>query len=581
MKLIKSFFGIISLALFAFVFLRTAEAAIMYVTPPAKSVVIGNEFFLDIKINTEESSINAAQAALRFSNNILTVKEVDKTGSTFNFWVEEPVISNENGTVSFIGGTPKGVSGDTLQILRIKFKASGSGSGNIVLSDATVTASDGKGTNVLSKLESSKVAVGGAQEEVPSLPVVTVPAEKPKPVERSPVVAKKIPGSPRISVPFYPDSSRWYSHLGDVIAFWDVPDDVIAVATQLDKNPNADPKNIDTELFTGKNFGPVEEGVWYVHAQFKNNVGWGPAAHYKISIDRTAPIPFEIQFNNTVADNPTPEIIFATQDGRSGIEEVLIFTDGQKPIRLGPANISLVLPPQPPGKHRILVRASDKAGNSIEDDLEFEILPIVSPKITSINKEIFVGEGKLEITGTAIPNISVSLSLKNKAGQTITATSAKSGNNGNWEIKLDYPLRKGQYFAEIYSQDDRGALSLPVSELIKVRVRPMLTVAGIGITPAWLLTGLIAILVAGVMTGWLAYHFWLVRIRRKTIVAQRDIFAASNLIKKDIEKLLTKISSGPPDERARSEMEFLLKQIKERVEKSLKYIVEGVEEIIK
>lgn len=581
MKLLKYCINIPASALFFIVFLSTAEAAIMYVAPLAKSVVIGNEFFLDIKINTDESSINAAQAVLHFSNNILTVTEVDKTGSTFNFWVEEPAISNENGTVSFIGGTPKGVSGDTLQILRIKFKASGSGSGNIVLSDATITASDGKGTNVLSKLESSKVTVGGAQEAIPVLPTVIAPKEQPKPVERPPVVAKKIPNQPRISVPFYPDSLKWYSHLGDVIAFWDVPDDVVAIATQLDRNPNAEPKNIDTELFTGKNFGPIEEGVWYVHAQFKNNVGWGPTAHYKIAIDRTAPVPFEIQFNNAVADNPTPEIIFATQDGRSGIEEILVFVDDKEPIRLK-ASIAQVLPPQLPGKHRVLVRVADKAGNSIEDDLEFEIIPIASPKITSINKEFFVGEGRLEISGTALSDISVLLSLKNKAGQIIKTAAVKSDNNGNWEIRLDDPLKKGQYTAEITAQDRRGALSLPVqSELIKVRVRPILTVAGIGITPAWFLTGLIAILTAGVMIGWLAYHFWLVRIRRKTIVAQRDIFAASNLIKKDIDKLLTKISGGPPDERTRSEMEFLLKQTKERVEKSQKYIVEGVEEIIK
>ncbi len=96
---------------------------------------------------------------------------------------------------------------------------------------------------------------------------------------REPVPAEGRPEMPKLRVPLYPDSSKWYSHLGEVVAFWDILQDVTKIATAVDKNPEPSPENIETALTTGKSFGILQEGVWYVHVQFRNNIGWGPVAH--------------------------------------------------------------------------------------------------------------------------------------------------------------------------------------------------------------------------------------------------------------------------------------------------------------
>ena len=44
--------------------------------------------------------------------------------------------------------------------------------------------------------------------------------------------------------------------------------------------------------------------------------------------------------------------------------------------------------PQPPGKQHIIVRAVDNAGNSVESGIDIEILPIASPVISYINKDL-------------------------------------------------------------------------------------------------------------------------------------------------------------------------------------------------
>ena len=155
------------------------------------------------------------------------------------------MISNEAGTLRFIAGTAKGIPGDSLQILKLKFKTSGAGSADLTLSDATVTASDGKGTNVLSKIEGtnvnvdSKVVVPVKISPVAS-PLVSeaAPVKQPEKVVRKAIPAKDLPQKPNVSVGLYPDQARWYNKVGEAIALWDVPDDVVKISTKLDQDPN-------------------------------------------------------------------------------------------------------------------------------------------------------------------------------------------------------------------------------------------------------------------------------------------------------------------------------------------------------
>ena len=67
------------------------------------------EFAIDIKIDSAGQSVNAAQAKLQFSPQILEVKSISKEGSVFNFWLQEPVFSNAEGKIEFIGGQVNGL----------------------------------------------------------------------------------------------------------------------------------------------------------------------------------------------------------------------------------------------------------------------------------------------------------------------------------------------------------------------------------------------------------------------------------------------------------------------------------------
>lgn len=328
-NLIKTF--IVSLfALSAF----SVNAASLYFMPQEVSLNRGQEVVLDLKVNTNDNYINASQASVKFPVDILKFEGLDKSGSLFNFWLEDPAVSEtDTGMVKFSAGTPKGFSGSSLQIVKLRFTAVGSGVAEIGITDALVTANDGKGTNVLSETKGAVVNVG-VKSTFPSVSAIVVEkgatpviAEEPQKVEREAVLVtgEKLPAKPELRIPLYPDQTKWYGVLGEAAVFWNLPDDVSGVAVKVDRSPNTKPREAEAGLFTGKKFTVSDEGVWYAHVRFRNNVGWGETSHHKISVDTSAPASFEIAMDNTATDNPTPKISFDTKDSFSGVASAMIY----------------------------------------------------------------------------------------------------------------------------------------------------------------------------------------------------------------------------------------------------------------
>ena len=587
-------FLIITTTFFAFSLLWNvvaAQAATLYLVPDAQNFGASQEFTVDIKTNTENVSINAAQATVQFPVNILTLLEIEKGGSIFNFWAEEPVISDEAGTLKFIGGATKGVSGSALQILRMKFKASGLGKAELTFSDAAVVAADGKGTNVLSQMTGATYVVSAemVQPEAPEPPEPEIiqepegpapepepePVEQPKPVVREPVIAQNLPQEPVLTVPLYSDSSKWYNHLAEVIVFWEVPDDVVKIGARIDQDPNGsiwNAENIETVLFTGKKFDVLEEGVWYAHVQFKNNIGWSEIAHYKISIDTTPPLPFEIGIDNKVSDNPLPKITYETYDSLSGIAEYLIFVDGKK---------LPVLTPQGPGEHTIKVRAIDLAGNSVEDDLEFEVLPLPTPTIDFITRSVSQGEF-IFASGKTISNGFADVHVLNKAGSVVFSGESSSDELGNWEITIEEPLARGVYTLRATARDSRGAVSYPTeAETLKIKAKTIVSVGFIELGWFEIFLIILLLVISGVsMTAW--YYVSLQKRRAAyKMVAARDIDKLTKLLAEDLEGLGDWVEKSKEgfEKRAIPEMEFHLNNMRQTISRMRKYLRQELDKL--
>ncbi|MCK5021989.1 MAG: hypothetical protein KAR54_01950 [Candidatus Pacebacteria bacterium] len=548
------------------------EAATFFLSPKTVDAKIGDFIDLEVRINSENQGFNAAQAIIQFPKDILEVKSVDTspTDTIFNFWIDGPRFSNEEGKITFLGGTTNGVVGSSIQILKIVFVVKGIGEANIVVSDAAVTASDGSGTNILSTIEVARFDIKPTTIKIePKIPTII----------REPSIVKNLPKKPEISISLYPDPKEWYNSIDDFLVKWSLPLDISGISTVLNENPSFVPESKSEGIFDTKIFPVLKDGVQYLHIKFKNNIGWGPVNHYRLAIDTMPPLAFNIDvLKGLKTDNPTPTILFETNDSLSGLKHYLVMINNEDIITL--ENGEYILPVQDPGELNISIRAVDMAGNIRENNIILEILPIKSPVITFVSENLFVGEGGLMAEGIALPNTKLLLYIKDKKEAVIFSMVSESDKDGNWELVYDEPLKKNQYFIEVVSQDDRGAKSLFVkSELFKVKERPLLVIANIEITQFWFFVSLILIMSIVFSAGWFSYQLWRKQVGRKAVIAQRDVVNILNTIKNITNKMLKNYSDRNISRNEAGEMKFLLNKIKTKIEKTQKYIIENIKEI--
>jgi len=578
-KLLLSF--IVLFATGGFAYSPAASAATLFISPPSVEVGTGDKLTLDIKIDSEGVGLNAAQAVIRFPNDILEATGLDKTGSAFSFWLEEPNFSNADGVISFIGGIPYGVTGGSIQVLKVTFTAKGTGSGSLTVSDAAVTASDGSGTNILSKTVSASFMVV-PKKVVPPTPVPAPVEVVPPPVEivRKPVPTGKLPVKPALKIQLYPDETRWYNLTSVFNVAWELPLDVTGITTALNNQPNYVPPKKSEGLFEKKAFPSLADGVQYLHVHFQNNVGWGPAAHYRLAVDTQPPLPFDISaIEGESSDSPTPTLQFGTNDALSGLKEYQIRIGDGELIKVSAADYTgtYALPILTPGKRQVIVKAVDNAENGIEDSITIETLPIASPIITFVTQELFSEETRgLNVKGTSLPDIKILFQLY--TGEALIAEGATSGDEmGNWEFTFDQPLRNGDYKVTAQSRDARGALSLVVdSPSIKVKSKPIIQIGPLQLGRGGAIGLLLFVLLAGFGGG-----VWFYKKRQKKLAlrvsfAEAEITKIFQLLKADAERLL-KARETPT---AGNDV-YAIQRLQENIQKMENYIKKGVEKIKK
>ena len=558
-----------------------AEAADLKIISNSGSLGIGQRFTVDVSVNTADTPINAAQAVISFPNNILEVVDIGLSGSVFRFWVELPEVSNANGTVTFVGGTSSGVSGESAHLLTIEFKTKGVGSGTIIGQDVVIAASDGLGTNVFNDVIPANIQVGSSV--VPSVPIsggqTSTFVESPQAVTRTAVQSSKLPKEPVLRVSLYPEPEDWYNYQGELIALWDVPNDITKVAVAVDKQPNTVPDDIEDSLFTGKNLGILDEGVWYVHTQFRNNIGWGAVAHQRVAIDITPPIAFNIKIDNDKSDNPTPSISFDTQDSLSGLFNTKIYVDGNEVLRS--TSTVAVLPVQPPGKHKLLVRAYDEAGNSSEDEIQFEIIPLPTPIIEFVTQSASQEE-PIYISGESIQNGFVEIAMYNDKGQEVYSGGVETDGFGKWNVAIEESLAGGSYAISVEAKDIRGARSF-AQEIQDIKVKPR-TIISLGVVELdWFEIFIITLLLAAVGTGIFSWYVFNVQRKRHayTSVVGQDIEKLTKMMKVDLDNLESHMTD--PYKRnssnAETEIAYLFKKARKTLRDIKKYISKEIEKL--
>lgn len=379
---------IIHLVIVAGLFLlysSVAFAADVVISPSTGSYTPGQTFTVSVRVSPGGQSVNAVEASLKFDPAVLSVVNVSKTGSVFSLWTTEPTFSNSAGTISFGGGSPSPFTAQS-NLVSVTFRAVAAGTGAVSVSNASVLAADGRGTDVYSKSTNGSFTIAAAATPTPPptepTPTPTAPAdtEKEEGDNEAAIIFGDPPRAPEVGSKTFLDPEVWYATT-DGLFEWELPFDVNEVAVMLATSSDNQPELTKSAIYNppikefGTNRENVTDGIQYLSIKYKNQVGWGAVLNRKLQIDTTPPEDFAIDVRISNSPSGFPQLNFEANDVTSGIDYYEMTIADKEPIKVTPdeAKIGYLLKELEDGTYTVKVVAHDKAGNVKEATVAVQI----------------------------------------------------------------------------------------------------------------------------------------------------------------------------------------------------------------
>ena len=530
----------VSLGLF---FLRASgvKAASLYFSPNSKQLNVGNIINVKVLVDTQGQAINNAQGVISFPSDLLDVVSISESGSIFSLWVEDPAFSNGNGTVSFNGGLPTpGYNGSAGTVISIVFRAKAGGAATIYISSGSVLANDGSGTDVLQSKGQAQFTLTGAANSQP----VSIPA-----AQASQPPSNGTPQAAQIFSLTHPDQNAWYNNPSPSFN-WTLDKGVTAVRVLYDKSPYSQPSVVYSPAISEKTLSGLDDGVYYFHLQQKNSIGWGAVSHFRFQIDTQNPDHFNLkEIPRADLTDPAAKFSFDASDKTSGIDHYTVQIDDGPSQPWQPASDNIyTAPAMSSGQHTLIAKAVDKAGNYLVNTADFIVEALKPPAITKYQGSINEGN-LLAVEGTAMPNSSVTISIKKENQQAINHN-VESDSSGNFSLIADDNLTKGVYTLWAKVVDSRGAQSGSSNVVTVVVTQSALTRTGLA-TLGFLEIAVpcISLVVLLLLVLWFSWHKFLLlkkKLRRdayETESAMHQVFGSLRVSMAKQIRLLEKIKA--------------------------------------
>lgn len=533
-------------------------AANLYFYPSSGTFKVGQAFSVSVYVSSSQEAMNAASGTIHFPQDKVLVSSLSKTGSIFDLWVKEPSFSNSSGTITFEGVVLNpGFQGSNGKIITINFLSKNAGRADLSFLSGSVLANDGKGTNILKSMGTASFNLEYNQK----------PSSSPN-----------APPAPKVSSPTHPDPNKWYSNNNPKFV-WEITKDITGVGLLVGRKKNAAPAVFYSIPISEKQLYNLSDGVWYFHAQLKNQYGWGGITTFRFQIDTTPPEPFKITIDNGGdPTSPTPTLHFETKDKISGIKYYKIKIEGRKAITT--SDTSYQTPPLPPGEYTVVVEAFDQAENSTAASTTLSIKPLDPPVIKEYPKKMSSNE-TLIVKGTSkYPNSTVTIFLQ-KDNEEIIQRDVKTDDNGNWNLVYDKNLGKGVYQLWAQVTDKRGAKSNPTSKVsVIVTIPSFILIGKLAINYlAGIVTIIALILLLVLMIFYVRYRIKIMReeIKKRTKRVEKYISEDFERLVNEVEKQVSKLDGKPDLSKREREIYEALKKILEESKKKIEKKIENID----
>ncbi len=323
---------------------------------------VGQDF--NVVINASNAKdVDTIRMNGSFTQDLLEYKSAKPTGVFQNVspgtYVDQP-----NGIFSFGAFTLSSHANGVAPLAVLTFRAKKPGKAYIQLTTTSRLLSAGE--DQLGSVGRLNITIG--ETVVPSQP--------------QPVPAEVAPDELVISLrsTTHPDPESWYT-ASQVAADWVVLGKIVKKTyTGFNESPEG---RAETPVYntTGTTFFAPTDGVWYVHLGVDLKDNTHETADLRVQIDRTPPRPIAPSVDQTLVPANIPNMLrYGTVDDASGIARYEVYIDNK--LVTSTTATEYKLENQSVGKHTVLVKAFDRAENSVSGTTEFEI--IAQPKIAAV-----------------------------------------------------------------------------------------------------------------------------------------------------------------------------------------------------
>lgn len=176
MKVIKT--SLLVLGLFLLIPQDAFASEVFLLSPPLKTIMVGESFPITISVASNTQAINAVSGVLQISGGA-SVSSISTQGGIIDFWTTEPVITGNQVRFEGIVLNP-GYQGQGGRLFTLMFTARKEGTVTLAFSDGAILANDGLGSNIIDGLATRSIRINPAPirvDVIPGKPIATTPQQ--------------------------------------------------------------------------------------------------------------------------------------------------------------------------------------------------------------------------------------------------------------------------------------------------------------------------------------------------------------------------------------------------------------------
>ena len=125
-----------------------AFASSVYIDTNHSDFYVGDTIIFSVRVDSENKNINAVEGniMLDYKAGSVSLVDINTSGSEFSLWPNKPLPSDDNTSISFVGGSPLGLNSKDTIIFNIVLKLQEVGQMTLTPNNFSVYLHDGKGT---------------------------------------------------------------------------------------------------------------------------------------------------------------------------------------------------------------------------------------------------------------------------------------------------------------------------------------------------------------------------------------------------------------------------------------------------